>query len=164
MSDHPVVEHFGGLPQQDEGATNDRPVGARRPGGELSPGRPVLGFVVRDFRHSTVLSVTGEVDIATTPSLTAALDKAIRAGGRYLVCDLTGVSFIGSSGLTAILIGHRLAEKSGVRLDVVCTRSSLIRKVIVLTGLDIVFGLHASVSDAIADQACLAQAVGAMSQ
>jgi hypothetical protein len=52
---------------------------------------------------SVVVSVTGEVDIANTAQLSAALRSALRRDAKGLVCDLTGASFLGAACLTTLL-------------------------------------------------------------
>ena len=85
-------------------------MGPRRtpePSGRVAEtGRPGLGLVVWKKDRSVVVSVTGEVDIATTPQITE-LGAALRLGARGLVCDLTGVSILDAAGLMALLLARR---------------------------------------------------------
>ena len=50
-----------------------------------------------------VLTVSGELDIATAPALRARLDAAAEAGTHRLVIDLSAVSFLDSVALATIL-------------------------------------------------------------
>jgi anti-anti-sigma factor len=50
-----------------------------------------------------VISVTGELDIATAPALRARLDAAAEVGTHRLVIDLSAVSFLDSVALATIL-------------------------------------------------------------
>ena len=50
-----------------------------------------------------VLTVSGELDIATAPALRARLDSAIEAGTRRLVIDLCAISFLDSVALATIV-------------------------------------------------------------
>ena len=101
---------------------------------------------------SVVVSVTGEVDIATTDQLSGALGAALRRGPDGLICDLSGVGFLGAAGLTALLVAQRRAIAGHSWFDLVCPRP-LPRRVVVLTGLDSVFSLHDHVAEAITAQA-----------
>ena len=128
-----------------------------RPGTEPSRllagfGAPRLGLTEWTMGSSVVVTVTGEVDIATTPQLSAALGAALRRGGEGLVCDLTGVSFLGAAGLTALLVARRQAIACRTWFDVVCPQP-LPRKVIALVGLDAVLTLYDCVTDAADAQA-----------
>ena len=128
-----------------------------RPGTEPSRllvgfGAPRLGLTEWTMGSSVVVSVTGEVDIATTAQLSTALGAALRRGAQGLVCDLTGVSFLGAAGLTALLVARWRAIACRTWFDVVCPQS-LPRKVIALVGLDAVFTLYDCVTDAADAQA-----------
>jgi anti-anti-sigma factor len=101
---------------------------------------------------SVVVSATGEVDIATTVQLSQALSAALRRGARGLVCDLTGVSFLGAAGMTTLVLARRRAVVWGTWFDVVCPQPTA-RRVIALLGLDAVLSLHDGVAEAVDDQA-----------
>jgi len=107
---------------------------------------PSLGLAVREVRRSVVLSVAGEIDLATVPQLSEALRVAIRSGTARLVCDLTRVSFLDASCLRVLLIARRQAIALDAWLDVVCTQS-MPCKVIRLTGLDTVIPCHDTVAE-----------------
>jgi anti-sigma B factor antagonist len=68
----------------------------------------------------TVLLVGGEVDIATTPQLGAAIDAALASGTRELCVDLTQTTFMDSSGLHVLLEANRRAAEVGCELTIVC--------------------------------------------
>src|SRR5258705_1307911 len=66
--------------------------------------------------HAVRLSVSGELDVTTADSLTAATSAALRLPLRVLVLDLNGVSFCGEAGAGALLEIHRNAMRTGTRL------------------------------------------------
>ena len=94
-----------------------------------------------------VVSVTGEIDIATTAQLSEALGAALRRSVKGLVCDLTGVGFMGAAGVTTLLVARRRAIACHTWFDLVCPQPSP-RRVIAILGLDAVFSLHDSVAEA----------------
>jgi anti-sigma B factor antagonist len=55
-----------------------------------------------------VVTLTGEVDVATAGRLRDHLAALIARGARHLVLDFTGVAFIDSSGLSVLAGIHRL--------------------------------------------------------
>jgi anti-anti-sigma factor len=65
---------------------------------------------------TTEVRVRGEIDIATNPSFDAVLDAARGAGVHLLEMDLSQVTFMGSSGLAALLRAQRLMRERGARL------------------------------------------------
>lgn len=102
---------------------------------------------------SVVVSVTGEVDVATATQLSEALGMALQncANSNGLVCDLTGVSLLGAAGLTALLEARRDAIAGHLGLDLVCPQPRL-RKVFALLGLDVVFSVHDRLVEAVETQ------------
>ncbi|MGY1592313.1 STAS domain-containing protein [Geodermatophilus sp. SYSU D00708] len=74
-------------------------------------GRPALG-------------VRGELDLATAPQLAEAVDAVLAAGPRSMVVDLTGTTFMDSSGARQLAWSARRATRAGVRLQVVCPRAN----------------------------------------
>lgn len=90
---------------------------------------------------TTVLSVTGEVDLSTSEQLTEAVSAAVQASEVEVVeVDLAGVSFMDSAGLRVLVAGMKQADAQGVRL-VASNPQPQVRKVFELTGLDEVLGL-----------------------
>ena len=59
------------------------------------------------------IAVRGEVDIATCPGLDDTIVSIVRAGVDVLEIDLSGVTFMGSSGLASLLRAQRLAVEGG---------------------------------------------------
>jgi anti-sigma B factor antagonist len=111
-----------------------------------------LGLTEWTMGSSVIVSVTGEVDIATAVQLSQALGAALRRGPEGLICDLSGVGFLGAAGLTVLLVARRRAIACHARFDLVCPQS-LPRRVIALVGLDAVFSLHDRVAEAVDAQA-----------
>jgi anti-sigma B factor antagonist len=93
-----------------------------------------------------VLTVNGEVDVYTAPTLREHILTAIGEGARSVVVDLSGVSFMDSTGL-GILVGalKRLRQADGA-LHVVCD-SEPVLKIFRVTGLIDVFGVVSSVDE-----------------
>lgn len=52
---------------------------------------------------TAVLTVTGEVDILTSPDLGRAVTEQLDTGVQRLVLDLTGIRFRGTSGLATLV-------------------------------------------------------------
>lgn len=78
------------------------------PGPRASMGRLSIHSVEREQRHTIVLK--GELDMASAPLLESALSEACCGHPKDLVLDMSGVEFIDSSGLKAILHGKVLCD------------------------------------------------------
>lgn len=59
----------------------------------------------------TVLSLAGELDIASAPLLVQATASVDRTGPRQLIIDLGGVTFMDSTGLRALLLARQQADE-----------------------------------------------------
>lgn len=87
-----------------------------------------------------VVNVTGEVDAHTADQVRSAIEAGIAPGARLLV-DLSGVSFLDSTGLGVfVTVLKHLREQDG-SLDLVVT-SPRVMKVFELTGLDVLIPIH----------------------
>ena len=64
------------------------------------------------------LTVRGELDIATAPELTAAVDAELAAGAEALIIDLSDTTFMDSSGARELVRSARQAAAGGVNLYV----------------------------------------------
>jgi anti-sigma B factor antagonist len=114
---------------------------------EQQPVRPFAATVsATDF--GTLVEVTGEVDIATSPRLRAALAERPRTGG-LLVVDLTTVAFMDSSGLSVVLALQHDTTAAGERLAIVCPPGP-VRLLFEVTGVDTELPLYATRAAALA--------------
>jgi anti-sigma B factor antagonist len=110
-----------------------------------------IAFVIgqRELAHdTTVLSVEGDLDLASAPSLKWALADLQSNGRRHVVVDLSRVSFIDSTAL-GVLVGAQRAMDSGVRLAVACADENVLR-IFELTGLDGMFEIVPTLEEALA--------------
>ena len=97
----------------------------------------------------TIVSVAGEVDVYTAAQLRAALDEEVAQGHVQLVVNLDDVTFLDSTGL-GVLVGRlKLVRNQSGWLRLVCSNERILR-VFRITGLDKVFGIHASLDEALA--------------
>jgi anti-sigma B factor antagonist len=93
-----------------------------------------------------LITVSGEVDLATSPELDTAIIAAIDSGATSVVIDLTDVSFMDSSGLGVIVRALKRCREAENDLDLVITNERVL-KVFGITGLDQVIPIHASIQD-----------------
>ncbi|MFV9635130.1 STAS domain-containing protein [Mycobacterium neumannii] len=95
-----------------------------------------------------VLTVGGDVDLATVPAFQAAITEALTQEPSALVVDLLAVDFLASAGLQALVATHETVSKSA-RFAVVADGPATSRP-IQLTGLDQVFSLYSTLAEALA--------------
>lgn len=87
-----------------------------------------------DHPRGVVLTLGGELDIASVPALQERLDRAM-CGKAAVVIDLSGLRFIDSSGLDLLVRTERHLRDSGARL-VLVRGPRAVHRVFALTRLD----------------------------
>jgi anti-anti-sigma factor len=92
---------------------------------------------------STLLTVSGELGGSGAERLLAKLDRLLDHGHRYVVLDLSAVSFCDSSGVSALVRGHARASAAagGLRLS---AASEQVVRVLELSGLARMLGLKST--------------------
>jgi anti-sigma B factor antagonist len=81
------------------------------------------------------VAVRGEIELATAPVLTEALDDAIRRSSREFVVDLSNVDFLDSSGIGCLIRARALLGQHDRPLLLVCPPGN-VRRVLQLVGMD----------------------------
>ncbi|SMC66998.1 STAS domain-containing protein [Kibdelosporangium aridum] len=113
----------------------------------MTDARPELAWDVDHDGQTTVVHVTGEIDISTQESF----DEAARAGldstSPLVILDLGDVTFLGSMGLRTLIQAHNDAEAAGRELRVV-QGSTAVHRVIKVTGLTQILALYPTVEEA----------------
>ena len=100
----------------------------------------------------TVISVSGEIDVYTAPSLRERLNELVASGHYDLVVDMEGVEFLDSTGLGVLVGGLKRVRSHDGTLRLVCAQEKIL-KVFRITGLTKVFPIHATLEEALADTA-----------
>ena len=90
-----------------------------------------------------VVSVRGEVDLATGPEFERALGAVPEDGVESVIVDLTDCSFMDSTGLHLLTRTQRRVDSAGGRVALVSENRSVLR-LFGLTGLDQVLAIYPS--------------------
>jgi anti-sigma B factor antagonist len=110
----------------------------------------VVRIAVDDDNQGTVvLRVSGEVDMLTTPVLSTELKKQFARRLVLLVLDLSGVEFLGSSGLAALVSAREEAGTREVPLRLVSADHAVLRP-LTATGLAELFDIYPDLETALA--------------
>jgi anti-sigma B factor antagonist len=105
---------------------------------------------VESAGEAAVVAVTGEIDALTVGRLREALDAGLaKASSPKVVLDLSGVSFLASSGLAALVEGATDLSKRGGWLRVVAGSQRAVVRALEVTGLDGMLPNYPSVPDAL---------------
>jgi anti-sigma B factor antagonist len=92
-----------------------------------------------------VVSVMGELDLAAVPAFDRTLLDVIEAGTGEVIVDLTGCSFLDSSGLRALIAAKERLERSDRSLALVIS-SPIVMRIFQLTRFDERFDIRPSLS------------------
>ena len=115
--------------------------------GDANPLADAMTTSVAVHDEATVLTVTGEVDLATAPALETAIDAALSGDPAALIIDLTQVSFLASAGMAALVGAHQRAGQA-TRIAIVADGPATGRQ-LKMTNLDQVFELHTTLDGAL---------------
>jgi anti-anti-sigma factor len=100
-----------------------------------------FSVAVDDTDGRLLVTVRGELDLATAPELEEKLLPPLREGGAA-VLDLRPLDFMDSTGVRVIVAAHHAAQESGGRLSLVRTaREGPVGRVLEISGLDAVLDL-----------------------
>lgn len=95
-----------------------------------------------------IVSVSGEIDLATAVQLRDAGLDALGVEPTHVVVDMSDVTFMDSTGLGVLVLLRRKARTRRCRLSIVSSKS--IETVLYVSGLDQAFNVRRSVDEALA--------------
>jgi anti-sigma B factor antagonist len=96
-----------------------------------------------DLGEAAGVAVRGELELATAPELSAALDEAIRGTEGPFVIDLSNVGFLDSSGIACLMRARALLGRDDRVLGLICPPGSA-RRALEITGVDELVALYGS--------------------
>jgi anti-sigma B factor antagonist len=105
--------------------------------------------VESDGEPYTVIELAGEADVTNSDALREALEAEVAKQPGTLIIDLSGLRFMDSSALHAILRANRSMDRQGGVLALACPREP-VAKMLRLTAADQLIPVYATVSEATA--------------
>ncbi len=107
-------------------------------GADVALDEDALTLTTQTIQDGTVtVSVAGEVDTFTAPTLRSALDSELQRQPPELVLDLRGIRFLGSAGLAVLVQTQVSADARGIALRLIATTRPVIRPLEVTGLLDL---------------------------
>ncbi len=97
-----------------------------------------------------IMKPSGRVDAFNAPVLRARADELFASGATRFVLDLTGVPFLDSSGMAALVSILKRARQAGGDVKMVQPREEAALRILKLTKFDRVFEMAATPEQAIA--------------
>ena len=108
----------------------------------------MLEFHVSEITQVTLIEVTGRVDGLSAEELRQALAEEIQRGANRVVLDLSRVSYMSSAGLRELVAAYRRLQEQGGDLRL-AQPSSRVQDVLEMSGLDTIFQIFVTQSDAV---------------
>lgn len=96
-----------------------------------------------------VVTAHGRLDAFSVPELRERLLALSTQGGRHFVVDLSGVDFLDSAGMAALVSLLKHARQVGGDVHLVWPASDAARRILHLTRFDRVFKMHDNVDEAL---------------
>ncbi len=100
---------------------------------------------VREEQGAVIACLGGDVDLENSPRARELLLECVGRGKKVLV-DLSGVSYIDSSGVASLVEAYQVAKRNRTEFALVSVNVAALR-VLELARLDKVFTIHESVAD-----------------
>jgi anti-sigma B factor antagonist len=104
-----------------------------------------MSYNVRQERGYSVVELTGDVDLSCSPDARKTILKCLE-GTRNTLVDLSGVTYIDSSGVASLVEGYQLAKKKNLKFGLIGVSEAAL-SVLQLARLDKVFPIHASLQE-----------------
>jgi anti-sigma B factor antagonist len=105
---------------------------------------------VRDVGGVAVVALEGDIDLQSSPAVRQQLLACFEDHTRVVV-DLSGVTYIDSSGVASLVEAFQLSRKKSGSFSL-ANVSSAVMRVLSLARLDKVFAIHPSIEAAVAAQ------------
>lgn len=83
---------------------------------------------------ATVIAVSGELDLASSPALQEEIDRVASSDSKMLIIDLRKLDFMDSTGLSVLVRAHQRAEEQGRQLAMV-KGPQQVQRLLSLTGV-----------------------------
>jgi anti-sigma B factor antagonist len=112
---------------------------------------PLLEFSARTAQvgpETFVVSVTGEADVYSAPSVEREFQSALDLGGRFVAVDLADVGFVDSTVLALLVRFDRRFRTRGGEMVVISDDRRVLRT-FEITGLDRVLRMERRLADAV---------------
>jgi anti-anti-sigma factor len=113
-----------------------------------------MQLAVSASRGAVIVAPAGRIDHASAESFAAALQPHLdrcKAGGDVLIVDMSGVDYISSVGLRALMMAAKQAEAQAGRIAVAAL-SSMVREVFEISRFDMVFKVYGNLDEALAGE------------
>ena len=120
--------------------------------------RPQLSISARPWaQEGATLAIAGDLDVASVTTLRDAVHRALHAGHRHLVVDLSATTFLDCAAIEALLQAVRPLQHDAGAAIVFAAPSGTVRRLLTILQFDAIIGMVDSAELAI--RACQQQPI-----
>ncbi len=94
------------------------------------------------------IKLTGRLDIRGTDMIAERFSELVTESRRNIVVDFTGVVFLASIGIRALISNAKALHKLGGRMALVVGDNTSVAKTLAATGIDVLLQMHTSMDAA----------------
>jgi anti-sigma B factor antagonist len=98
-----------------------------------------------------LLPLNGEIDLHVFPELTVLANRLIEKKPRHLIVDASGVTYIDSAGLAALIVAMQKVEACGGKFSLVRLQTN-VRSIFETSRLDRIFRIFPDINAALTHQ------------
>jgi len=103
----------------------------------------------KEYKHCTMVSVSGRVDSSTAPQFSQALDKLMEKGVYKFVIDMNALEYMSSAGFRALLAAQRNCKRYNRGEVVLAAVPDRIHEALELAGFTELFKTYKDPLDAV---------------
>jgi anti-anti-sigma factor len=108
-----------------------------------------MNFSVEEVEHKKLIRCSNEkLDALISPELKSQFLLLSKSGNNNFILDLSNVKYCDSSGLSAILVGNRLAKENKGKL-IIFGLNTAVEKIISISQLDTILNIAANEENAL---------------
>ncbi|MFO7698835.1 MAG: STAS domain-containing protein [Anaerolineae bacterium] len=108
-----------------------------------------MELTTRHLKRCDVVAATGRVDAYTSPKLAEALAAILHAGRYRIVFDMSGVEYISSVGLRALIDAYKACKRYQRGRIVLASPRPFVRQTLALTGFCTFLNVYDTVVEAV---------------
>jgi anti-sigma B factor antagonist len=124
----------------------------------MSQDELTIDLRTEDGGDQLIFKLRGSLDLATSPTVRAALMDATDKGKRHIVVDLSQLEFLDSTGLGALIGAHRRATEHEGTFRLIVSEGPIAR-LLNITGLIRVLSVYHTLEDAKNDRSRVASTI-----
>lgn len=98
----------------------------------------------------TIISMVGNLDVATAPQVNDFLSGQLKTGRAKLVADFGQLAYLSSAGLRVLLTAVKEARRQGGDLCLAAVQSDEVNKVLRMSGFSNIFKVYSDTPTAVA--------------